>query len=168
MEEKVVNLILSRLDSIDCNLGILKDDVSKLYKVTNGLKDDVSKLYKVTNSLKDDVSKLYRVTNGLKDDVSKLYKVTNGLKDDVSKLYKITNGLKDDVSKLYKVTNGLRDDVDTIYELQKYDNQLLLKQDKTCISHTDQLNEIIGLLRKNTIDHLEFENRLTKLESSVN
>lgn len=77
------------------------------------------------------------------------------------------NEMLKDIKEMKKNIKDLRDDVDTIYTVQQEDHKTLQKQENILNIHTKQLNELIFITENNKDEHIEFDKRISTLESLI-
>lgn len=105
--EKVMEQILTRLTSMDENIGFLKGDVSTLKDDVSTLKGDVATLKSDVSTLKDDVSTLKSDVATLKSDVA-------ALKADVRRLEGRMDAVYEQTAELLEFKTEMTEKIDTI------------------------------------------------------
>lgn len=141
-EFKKVN---DKLDNIEQDVTILKEDVSELKQEVTELKEDVSVLKQDVAILKEDVS-------GLKQDVAVLKQDVSGLKQDVSEL-------KDRMDRLEYKMDISNTNISSILERQ---NNL---SNEIKIGHKELLNKFEKYEETNELEHSRLNYEICKLKA---
>lgn len=141
-EFKKVN---DKLDNIEQDVTILKEDVSELKQEVAELKEDVSGLKQDVAILKEDVS-------GLKQDVTVLKQDVSGLKQDVSEL-------KDRMDRLEYKMDISNTNISSILERQ---NNL---SNEIKIGHKELLNKFEKYEETNELEHSRLNYEICKLKA---
>lgn len=141
-EFKKVN---DKLDNIEQDVTILKEDVSELKQEVAELKEDVSGLKQDVAILKEDVS-------GLKQDVAVLKQDVSGLKQDVSEL-------KDRMDRLEYKMDISNTNISSILERQ---NNL---SNEIKIGHKELLNKFEKYEETNELEHSRLNYEICKLKA---
>ncbi len=141
-EFKKVN---DKLDNIEQDVTILKEDVSELKQEVAELKEDVSGLKQDVAVLKEDVS-------GLKQDVAVLKQDVSGLKQDVSEL-------KDRMDRLEYKMDISNTNISSILERQ---NNL---SNEIKIGHKELLNKFEKYEETNELEHSRLNYEICKLKA---
>ena len=141
-EFKKVN---DKLDNIEQDVTILKEDVSELKQEVTELKEDVSVLKQDVAILKEDVS-------GLKQDVAVLKQDVSGLKQYVSEL-------KDRMDRLEYKMDISNTNISSILERQ---NNL---SNEIKIGHKELLNKFEKYEETNELEHSRLNYEICKLKA---
>ena len=141
-EFKKVN---DKLDNIEQDVAILKEDVS-------GLKQDVAILKEDVSGLKQDVAVLKQDVSGLKQDVAVLKQDVSGLKQDVSEL-------KDRMDRLEYKMDISNTNISSILERQ---NNL---SNEIKIGHKELLNKFEKYEETNELEHSRLNYEICKLKA---
>jgi len=75
--------------------------------------------------------------------------------------------MKQDIKIMKQDIKDLRDDVDTIYTVQQEDHKTLQRQEHILNTHTKRLNELIFIAENHKDEHIEFDKRISTLESLI-
>ena len=155
-EFKKVN---DKLDNIEQDVTLLKEDVSELKQEVTELKEDVSVLKQDVAILKEDVS-------GLKQDVAVLKQDVSGLKQDVAVLKQDVSGLKQDVSELKDRMDRLEYKMDisntNISSILERQNNL---SNEIKIGHKELLNKFEKYEETNELEHSRLNYEICKLKA---
>lgn len=148
-EFKKVN---DKLDNIEQDVTILKEDVSKLKQEVAELKEDVSGLKQDVAILKEDVS-------GLKQDVAILKEDVSSLKQDVAVLKQDVSELKDRMDRLEYKMDISNTNISSILERQ---NNL---SNEIKIGHKELLNKFEKYEETNELEHSRLNYEICKLKA---
>lgn len=148
-EFKKVN---DKLDNIEQDVTILKEDVSELKQEVAELKEDVSGLKQDVAILKEDVS-------GLKQDVAILKEDVSSLKQDVAVLKQDVSELKDRMDRLEYKMDISNTNISSILERQ---NNL---SNEIKIGHKELLNKFEKYEETNELEHSRLNYEICKLKA---